>query len=48
VSRFIPDFATITDPLRILTHKNTQWKWETTEIKAFNTLKDKLTTSAMT
>jgi hypothetical protein len=36
------------DPLRILTHKNTQWKWATTEIKAFNTLKDKLTTSAMT
>ena len=48
MSRFIPDFATITDPLRILTQKKTQWKWETTEIKAFNTLKDKLTTSAMT
>ena len=39
--------ATITDPLRMLTHKNTRWKWGTTEIKAFNTLKDKLTTSAM-
>ena len=47
VSRFISDFATITEPLRQLTHKNTEWKWNGKEQKAFQTLKDRLTSCAM-
>ena len=35
VARFIPNFATISEPLRTLTHKNTTWKW-TEKIKNKN------------
>ncbi|KAK3711382.1 hypothetical protein QZH41_003258, partial [Actinostola sp. cb2023] len=41
-SRFIPDYATITAPLRELTHKNSSWNWTTTHQEAFETLKEKL------
>ncbi len=37
-SRFIPNAAIISEPLRRLTHKNTEWKWQT----AFQDLKKKL------
>ena len=47
VSRFIPDFATIAAPLRLLTHKDVEWKWTNTEEKALQAIKDKLTTTAM-
>ncbi|KAK3749040.1 hypothetical protein QZH41_005695 [Actinostola sp. cb2023] len=41
-SRFIQDYATITAPLRELTHKNSSWNWTTTHQEAFETLKEKL------
>ena len=34
VSRFIPNYATITAPLRFLTRQDTPWKWEQEEQKA--------------
>ena len=39
VSRFIPNYATTTEPLRNLTKKETDWKWTEQEIKAFEDLK---------
>ena len=41
-SRFIPGYATITAPLRELTHKNSTWNWTTKHQTAFDTLKEKL------
>ncbi|CAB4025713.1 Hypothetical predicted protein [Paramuricea clavata] len=43
VSRFIPNYATITAPLRALTHQNSVWKWETEEETAFRKLQNELT-----
>ena len=37
--RFIPEFATITEPLRNLTKKTTKWVWEITHQRAFDKLK---------
>ncbi|KAK3750803.1 hypothetical protein RRG08_037244 [Elysia crispata] len=37
--RFIPNFATISEPLRTLTHKNTTWKWTDEEENSFNKIK---------
>jgi hypothetical protein len=42
VSRFIPDYATITTPLRLLTRQDTPWKWEQEEQRALNELKEAL------
>jgi len=42
--RFIKDFATITRPLHDLTKKDTPWRWEAAEQKAFDTLKEAFTT----
>ena len=47
VSRFIPNYATIVAPLRILTHQKTTWHWGKEEQSAFSELKDKLTTDVM-
>jgi transposase InsO family protein len=47
VSRFIPDFATITAPLRALTHRDVEWRWGHSEKTSFQQLKEKLTTEAM-
>ena len=41
-SRFIPDFATITEPLRRLTKKDEQWCWNDTEETAFQNIKQSL------
>ena len=41
-SRFIPNYATINEPLRRLTKKKTKWNWGEQEEKAFNTLKQSL------
>ncbi|WVZ52045.1 hypothetical protein U9M48_003140 [Paspalum notatum var. saurae] len=41
--RFMKDFSTITAPLNELTKKGVTFHWGTTQEKAFNTLKDKLT-----
>ena len=38
-SRFIPNLATLTEPLRLLTKKDSVFKWTDTEQKAFNEVK---------
>ena len=42
VSRFIPNYATITTPLRLLTRQDTPWKWEQEEQRALDELKEAL------
>lgn len=42
--RFIANFATIVEPLSRLTRKNELWTWGESQKKAFNTIKDRLTT----
>lgn len=42
VSRFIPDFDTITAPLRMLTHKDVEWRWGQSEEESLALLKRKL------
>ena len=44
-SRFIPDFATVTEPLRLLTCKGTPWQWNSVYQKPLYTLKNLLTDS---
>ena len=41
-SRFIHDYASITEPLRRLTRKDTPWNWEEQQQDAFEKLKDVL------
>ena len=43
MSRFIPDYATITKPLRDLTRKDAEWNWTSEQESAFSMLKSKLT-----
>ena len=43
VSRYIPDYVTITAPLRLLTKQETPWQWADEQQKAFYKLKDTLT-----
>lgn len=40
VSRFLPDLATVTEPLRQLTRKEVRFEWKEIHQKAFNSLKD--------
>ena len=42
VSCFIPNYATITAPLRLLTRQNMPWKWEQEQQKALEAPKDDL------
>jgi hypothetical protein len=42
VSRFIPDYSTTTEPLRRLTKKNAAWQWNHEQQKAFDKLKNDL------
>ena len=42
VSCFIPNYATITAPLRLLTRQNMPWKWEQEQQKALEETKDDL------
>ena len=44
-SQFIPDYATITAPLRELTKKNTPFQWSEACQEAYDKLKDVLTSS---
>ena len=39
-SKFIPNFSTITEPLRILTKKDSIFRWNTEQQQAFDQLKD--------
>ena len=43
VSRFIPNCASITTPLRTLTHQNVPWKWQTEQENALKKLQHELT-----
>ena len=38
-SQFIPDFSTITSPLRQLTQKGVKWSWKTAQQIAFDKVK---------
>ena len=38
-NRFIPDFSTVTAPIRHLTKKNTEFRWDKPQEEAFTTLK---------
>lgn len=44
-SRYIPDYSTITFPLRQLTKNNVKFHWDHTHEKAFQSLKDAITTT---
>ena len=41
-SRFIPDFATIAEPIRALTSNGVKFEWTEVQEKAFQTLKEQL------
>lgn len=43
--KFVPDYSKIARPLIELTKKNVQWQWGEQQHKAFETLKNKLTTA---
>ena len=43
VARFIPQYATLTEPLRRLTKQDAVWKWTEVEQQAFDKLKQTLT-----
>ncbi|KAL5015077.1 hypothetical protein ScPMuIL_009347 [Solemya velum] len=45
VSRYIPDYATLTEPLRNLTKKDSVWTWSDHEQKSFDNLKQSLTSA---
>ena len=47
LSRFIPNYSTITAPLRYLTRHDVQWHWETEQDSAFNELKRVLTSDTV-
>ena len=44
-SKFIPQFATLTDPLRQLLRKNAAWIWKEDHQKSFSNLKSALMSS---
>ncbi len=46
-SQFIPNFAEITAPLRALTKSTAEWKWEVKHEKAFQALKNSLSSEAV-
>ena len=41
-AKFIKNYATITEPLRKLTHKNTRFTWTAIHQKAYENLKNAL------
>jgi hypothetical protein len=43
VSRFIPNYASITTPLRTLTHQNAKWQWQAEQESALKKLQHELT-----
>ena len=47
-SRFIPDYATKTEPLHNLTHKDQPWCWTTQHDHAVNQLKEALSSAPVT
>ena len=47
VSRFIPNYSTITEPLRRLTKQDETWIWTDEQENSFQTLKDTLTSDTI-
>lgn len=47
VSRFIPNYSTLTEPLRTLTKKHTSWQWTNEQQNAFQKLKDTLSSETV-
>ena len=47
LARFIPDYSTVVNPLRILTHQDVKWRWGKTERKSFEKLKSSMTNLKM-
>ena len=47
-SSFIPDYATKTEPLRRLTHKDQPWEWTPQHDRAVNELKEALVKASVT
>ena len=47
-ARFIPDFATVIEPLRILSKKETEWVLGKPQMRAFREVKDRLAECATT
>ena len=47
-SRFIPNYATTTEPMRELMKKDTEWQWEKPQEDAFNLLKRSLREDTVT
>ena len=45
-SQFIPNYSELVTPLRMLTHKDTKWKWGREEQKAFEELRNALSEEA--
>ena len=45
-SRFIRDFSTVSEPLRLLTHKHAKWVFGDAQTKSFNAIKNALTNVA--
>ena len=46
MSEFIPNLANLTQPLRELLHKEVGWHWSERQEKAFQAIKEKLTSDA--
>ena len=46
ISKFIPNLANLTQPLRELLHKEVEWHWSERQEKAFQAIKEKLTSDA--
>ena len=46
MSKFIPNVADLTQPLRELLHKEVEWHWSERHEKAFQAIKEKLTSDA--
>ena len=44
-SRFIPHYATITEPLRLLTHKQSKWQWSAQHDHSFDQLRKALSSA---
>lgn len=42
LSRFIPNYSTLVDPLRVLTKKDSKWRWGQEEETAFEDLKNSM------
>jgi len=46
MSKFISNLADLTQPLRELLHKEVEWHWSERQEKAFQAIKEKLTSDA--